>query len=100
MNKYQFTSQAASDLVEIWNFIAEDNPTAADEVAEAIFRGCELLADSPHIGRFREDLTSLPVRFWVVQPYSNYLIVYRPEEKPLQVIRLLHAARDVSTLLR
>jgi len=100
MSKYQLTPPATSDLLEIWNFIAEDNPTAADKVIEAIFRGCQLLADSPHAGRFREDLTSLPVRFWVVQPYSNYLIVYRPETKPLQIIRVLHAARDIGTVLR
>ena len=46
-----------------------------------------------------EDLTPLPVRFWVVQPYSNYLIVYDPEKKPLQIIRILHGARDLPSLL-
>jgi plasmid stabilization system protein ParE len=45
----------------------------------------------------RRDL--LPVRFWVVQPYSNYLIVYVPEKKPLQIIRILHSARDLPALL-
>jgi plasmid stabilization system protein ParE len=45
-------------------------------------------------------LTELPVRFWVLQPYSNYLIVYRPEKKPLQVVRILHAARDLPKTLR
>lgn len=47
--------------------------------------------DTPLAGRIREDLTALPLRFWLVQPYRNYLIVYRPETKPLQVIRIIHA---------
>lgn len=99
MSRYQFTPQAITDLFDIWAFIAEDNPAAADQVEEAIFRTCDLLADSPLAGRVRNDLTRLPVRFWLVQPYSNYLIVYRPENKPIQIIRILHAARDLPSVL-
>jgi plasmid stabilization system protein ParE len=100
MSSFQLTSQALDDLFDIWSFIAKDNPTAADRVEDAICRACELLAREPFIGRERNDLTELPVRFWVVQPYSNYLIVYRPEKKPLQVVRILHAARDLPHTLR
>jgi plasmid stabilization system protein ParE len=78
MSRYQFTPQAARDLLDIWNFIAQDNPRAADRVEAAVFRACDLLADSPLAGRMRKDLTSLPLRFWVVHPYSNYFIVYDP----------------------
>jgi plasmid stabilization system protein ParE len=53
------------------------------------------VADSPLAGRFREDLTDLPLRFWLVQPYRNYWIVYDPEKKPLRVIRIIHAARNI-----
>ena len=47
----------------------------------------------------RKDLTPLPVRFWVVQPYTHYLIVYDSEKKPLQVIRILHTSRDLPSVL-
>jgi antitoxin ParD1/3/4 len=100
MTTYQFTPQAVADLFDIWSFIAEDNPAAADRVEEAVFRACDFLADSPLAGRTRKDLTALPLRFWVVQPYSSYLVVYRPELKPLQIIRILHSARDLPTVLR
>jgi hypothetical protein len=40
-------------------------------------------------------LTGLPLRFWLVQPYRNYWIVYDPEKKPLRVIRIIHAARNI-----
>jgi plasmid stabilization system protein ParE len=99
MEKYRLTPEAIGDLFEIWNFINQDNPKAADRVEEAVFRACDLLADSPLAGRVREDLTSLPLRFWVVQPYSKYLIVYDPEKKPLQIIRILHGARDLPVVL-
>jgi plasmid stabilization system protein ParE len=100
MSRYQFTPQAVTDLFDIWSFIAEDNSAAAARVEEAVFRACDLLADSPLAGRIRTDLTSLPLRFWVVQPYSKYLIVYDSEKKPLQIIRILHTARDLPPVLR
>jgi len=100
MSKYQFTPQAVADLFDIWSFIAEDNPAAADRVEEAVFRACDFLADSPFAGRTRKDLTPLPLRFWVVQPYSSYLIVYHAEKKPVQIIRILHTARDLPSVLR
>ena len=99
MSRYQFTPQALSDFFEILNFIAEGSPAAADRVEEAILQACEFLAGSPHAGRVRSDLTDLPVRFWTIQPYLNYLVIYDPEARPLQVLRILHGARDLPTLL-
>jgi antitoxin ParD1/3/4/toxin ParE1/3/4 len=43
------------------------------------------------------ELTDEPVKFFSV--YS-YLIVYRPETKPLQVVAILHGNRDVEQLLK
>lgn len=50
----------------------------------------------PEMGHWREDLSSEPLRFW--QVYS-YLIIYRPEPRPVQILRVLHALRDVRSLL-
>jgi plasmid stabilization system protein ParE len=51
----------------------------------------------PLSGHRREDLTDQPVRFWSV--YS-YVIVYDPDTQPLQIVRILHSARDVRCILR
>ena len=66
MERYQLTPEAVSDLVEICDFINQDNPEAADRVEDAILRACDLLAGSPLAGRVRKDLTPVPLRFWVV----------------------------------
>ena len=100
MSSYQLTPQAADDLFEIWSYIATDNLDSADRVEEAIYAACAVLSDTPLAGRIREDLTGLPLRFWLVQPYRNCWIVYRPETKPLQVIRILHAARNIPRILK
>jgi antitoxin ParD1/3/4 len=99
MSSYQFTPQAARDLLDIWSFIAQDNLDAADRLETAVFRACDLLAESPYAGQVRKDLTPLPLRFWVVHPYRNYLIVYDPESNPLHVVRILHGARNLPSVL-
>ena len=100
MSKYQFTPQATNDLLEIWSFIAQNNLQAADQVETAIFQTCELLAASPLAGQVRKDLTSLPVRFRLVHPYSNYFIVYDPVSTPVQIIRIIHGARNLPSILK
>lgn len=98
MTRYRLTPQAFDDLFEIWSYIAQDNPAAADRVEEAIYLACERLTDAPLIGTIRKEMTALPVRFWLLTPYPNYFIVYDPEAKPLEIIRILHRARNIPSL--
>jgi plasmid stabilization system protein ParE len=100
MTRYQFTPQATDDLFEIWKYIANDNLEAANRVDQAVQAACEFLAAAPLAGRVREDLTALPLRLWLVPPYRNYWIVYDPNTSPLQIIRILHAARDIPSILK
>lgn len=99
MSHYRLTSKAKSDLFGILDYIASDNPEAADRVEAAILADLDLVAANPGAGHTRPDLTGRPVRFWSVQRYPNYLIVYNPDSSPLLVLRILHAARDATRLL-
>jgi antitoxin ParD1/3/4 len=100
MTLYRFTPQASDDLLEIWRYIATDNPEAADRVENAIHDACTLIARSPLVGQTRKDLTSLPLRFWTLRRFPNYLIVYDPAATPVQVIRILHSMRDLKRILK
>ena len=55
----------------------------------------DLGVECPGLGHLREDLADEPLRFW---PVYAFLIIYRPA-RPLEVLRVLHAARDVRRLL-
>jgi plasmid stabilization system protein ParE len=99
MRGFRFTPQASDDLFEIWSYIAGDNIEAADRVEDAIYECCAFVAEAPLRGHVRNDLTDLPVRFWTVQRYPNYRIVYDPNTSPLQIIRVLHGARNLARLL-
>ena len=96
---YQFTQQAINDLDDIWTYIAAGNADAAMRVESAILSACEGLARHPRLGSRRSEITPLPVRFWAVTQFPNFIVVYRPETKPLQVVAVLHGKRDIKTLI-
>jgi plasmid stabilization system protein ParE len=93
--RFQFTPQAAEDLDAIWWFLAENSRRAADTVEAEIIATCRRLAFHPLAGTRRRDITTLPVRFWTLTKFSDYVIVYRPETVPLQVVAVLHGKRDL-----
>lgn len=47
---------AEADLIEIWLYIARDNPTAADATLDRIDELLRTLAKSPRLGRGRPEL--------------------------------------------
>ena len=97
---YLLTPRALNDLDDIWSYIAEDNVVAADRVESAIVATCTRLAKHPRLGSAHKEITPLPVRFWAVTQFPSYVIVYRSETKPVQVVAILHAKRNIGTVLR
>jgi antitoxin ParD1/3/4 len=97
---FRLTPQASEDLDDIWWFIAEDNREAADRVEDEIVAACRQLARFPMMGTKRRDVTALPVRFWTVTRFPNYVVVYRPDSTPLEVVAILHGKRDLKAVLK
>lgn len=91
----QRTAQAEEDLIEIWIYIAQDNPGAADRVLDDIEQRFHALADNPLMGRLRPDIAP-ELRYFAV---GSYLILYRTVEDEIQIIRVIHGARDLPTIL-
>ena len=96
MKSYVLTPAAIQDLQTIRSFIAGDNPEAARRVLKNLRSAIRKLTKHPGTGHPRQDLADPKHRFLLV--YS-YFIVYLAGTNPLQVIRILHSARDVQTLL-
>lgn len=96
MRGFALTPLAESDLTEIRYYLKQQSEDAPRRVLDALHEAMMRLADMPHLGHVRDDLTDEPFRFWSV---FSFLIIYRPETDPLQIIRVLHGARDVKALL-
>jgi toxin ParE1/3/4 len=94
MNSFRLSPAARSDLDEIWFYIAQDDPEAADKFIRAIISRFPKLAAMPQMGRKREELSprlrSLPV--------GRYVVFYRPMENGIEIARVLHGARDFPPL--
>jgi plasmid stabilization system protein ParE len=97
MSAYVLSPDAMEDLQDVWDFIASDNIPAADKLENEFFEAFEMLAERPRIGHTRPDLTERDVRFW---PIGSYLIVYRSIPTALQIVAVLHGARDVAEVIR
>lgn len=85
---------AESDLLEIWLFIAQDNPSAADRFLDLIDEKIVLLADFPEMGRRRDEL-SIDLRSF---PIGRYVIFYRQNKDGVEVVRVLSAYRDLNPI--
>src|SRR5262249_5482959 len=96
MSPYVLAPLAREDLREIWDRIAEDDFDTADRVLEEIRKAISRLATHPLIGHVRRDLAPPEYRFW---PVYSYLIIYRPETEPLEIVRVWHGAQHRPQLI-
>jgi plasmid stabilization system protein ParE len=96
MKRFKLSPEAAQDIREIWAYIAAYSIKAARRIRLQIFDACQRIAENPEIGHRREDLTDKPVLFWSM---DSYLVIYSAR-KPVEIVRVLHGARDIPSLLQ
>ena len=98
MSRFVLAPSAAADLVLIWRYVlTESSLEMANRVETVIRSKIMTLVRTSGAGHIRQDLTKADVRFF---PVYSYLIVYRPETRPLQIVAILHGARNVSRILK
>jgi plasmid stabilization system protein ParE len=97
MTSYSLAPEALQDLQELWDYIATENLDAADRVIDTLFAAFERLAALPGLGHTREDLTDRPLRFWTV---DAYLVIYRAERTPIEIVAVTRGGRGIPRLLR
>jgi toxin ParE1/3/4 len=96
MKQARFSPKAEHDLDDIFNFIAADNPEAAQYVRQNILNSADLLAQYPELGRRIRNASPRhsQIRWFVIPKFHNYLIFYQPFRETIVVVRILHAAQD------
>ncbi|MFI5094106.1 MAG: type II toxin-antitoxin system RelE/ParE family toxin [Candidatus Acidiferrum sp.] len=80
---------ALANLEAEADYIAEDNPAAADRVVQRIFRAVALLSKNPSMGRAGR----VPGTRELVVPNTPYIIPYRVHAGAIEILRVFHAAR-------
>lgn len=92
--KVRFTPQAEADLEDIGDNIAERNPRRAVTYVRELRARSGRIGDFPHAGPPRPQWGK-DVRIAV---HRKYLIVYRVRDETVQILRVVHGARDVEKL--
>ena len=84
--------QARFDQDAIWLYIATDNPDAADQQMDRLHAAIGMLAEYPDAGRQRSELDATLRAF----PVDQYILFYRVSPGIIDIVRILHAARDIT----
>jgi toxin ParE1/3/4 len=93
MPPLRITPRATLDLIEIWSYIADDSVENADIFVDQLNEAMQKLCHHPGMGRQREELAPRLRSF----PYQRYVIFYRADSNALEIVRVLHGARDVES---
>lgn len=93
--------QAEQDLEDIALYLGQNSPAAATRFLDAAERTCGQLATMSGLGApFALTNPSLQgLRHCSVQGFRNYLIFYLPIDDGIEVVRVLHGARDIPGML-
>lgn len=85
---------AEADIIEIWDYIADDSLAAADRWVDRLDEQFRLLAAQPMMGRARDELAPGVRSF----PFGRYVVFYVPLDDGIDVVRVLHGARDIDAV--
>lgn len=85
---------AAADILDIWDHIAEDSVEQADRWVDKLDEKFKLIATQPLMCRARHELAANVRSF----PFGRYVIFYEPIEDGIDVVRVLHSARDIDAV--
>jgi toxin ParE1/3/4 len=85
---------AAADILDIWGHIAEDSIEQADQWFDKLDEKFGLIATQPLMGRARDELAAELRSF----PFGRYVTFYAPIEDGIDVVRVIHSARDIDAV--
>lgn len=86
--KVVWTPDAELDRLDIWNYIAGENPAAAIHLDELFSEAATRLASHPMMGRTGEISGTRELI-----PHESYRLVYEIEGETVWVLALVHTAR-------
>ena len=93
----RLTPAARDDLVAIWLWIARDDEKSADGFVGALEAACASLIPRPSRFPVALNLEGASIR---KRLYRGHFIFYRILPHEVEVVRIVHAARDWKVLLQ
>jgi toxin ParE1/3/4 len=94
-------ARAWQDISEAASYIGANSPAMADRLVAAVDETLLFLDESPQIGRVLElnHARLAWLRIWPVRGFPNHLLIYGPIERGIELVKLIHGARNLDDLL-
>lgn len=89
-------AEAEADLERIATYVAEQSPGSALKLVRELRERCESLLDAPRGYPLVPRYEHLGIRR---RPFGRFLIFYRVGNDAVEIIHVLHGARDYESLL-
>ncbi len=97
------TPASQTDVMDIAAYLGRSNREVIPRFYESLAQTLKDLAEFPHLGspQFFSNPQLHGIRQWPVQNFKTYVILYRPfaSANGLEMLRVLHGARDIQTHL-
>lgn len=90
------TDAAWVDMLAIVRTIAQENPRRAESFLEELYLSCEEIGGMPGAYPHLPDHMNAGIRRKV---HGNYLMFYRAQNELVEILRVLHGARDYDPIL-
>jgi toxin ParE1/3/4 len=93
----RWREEAEQDACDVALYIAGDNPRAAARFLDSVEETIRMLAELPGTGRacFFDGPNLRRIRSRPVRGFENWLVFFRPTEAGIEVVRIVHGARDL-----
>ena len=91
MSRVTRRPQAEADILEIWDYIADDSVVEADRWVGRLDEKFSLWATQPMMGRSRDELAPR-IRSLV---FGRYVVFFEPFPDGIDVVRVLHGSCDI-----
>ncbi|MGV8853708.1 MAG: type II toxin-antitoxin system RelE/ParE family toxin [Devosia sp.] len=85
-----YAPAAFRDLLDIGDYIAIDNRRRARTFVAELRAACRSLGHDSLCYPYQQELTDIRR-----MPVGNYLVLYRVLDDRVQIVRIVHAARDI-----
>jgi toxin ParE1/3/4 len=92
--------QAQRDLQQLARYLGEQSPTTGFRFYDPAEKAFQSLARMPEMGSLWGSANPqfVDMRVWPIRRFENFLIFYRPLNQGIEVIRVLHASRDIESI--
>ena len=100
--KIQRSQKALHDLEDLVDFLRGRSVEVAQRFVEASDKTFRFLSENREVGqqcRFADPRLS-GMRVWQIQGFRNHLVYFRPTDDGIEIIRLLHGARDMEAIFK